>query len=204
MKTLNQYITASNLRIWIKPSVLGAISIALFSLTGQVAANDRDLRATTIPASACELSNSVQADKVFLSQGSWVFRTGETGGVIFNCPLPLNAYTVSDNSNDNDMTHFRVYYRDTDATGIESTLTARLQRKSTSGTLFLGPQWNSNNVNIAVHTAASHSTVHELAFSGQYMIQVTMGRTNANQRPMFTGIDFGSTFIFPTDIILNP
>lgn len=192
MKTLTENIASKNLTLWIKPSVLGAVSLVLFGMAGQASANDRDLVATTIPASACELSNSDQADKVFLQQGSWRFRTGVTGGVIFNCPLSLNRFTVSDNSDDNDMTHFRVYYRDTDATGNRATLTARLKRRNINGGLFFGPQWNSNNVNIAAHTAQIQPTLHQMAFSGQYMVQVTMGRSSADQHPMFTGIDFPS------------
>lgn len=190
MKTVNQTLKTSRINRWIKPSVFGIASVVLLGMSGFASASDKDLVATTIPASACELSNSVQANKVHLSNGSWMFRSGATGGVIFNCPMPLNAFTVSDNSNDNDLTHFRVWYRDTDATGNQAALSARLKRRSTNGGLFFGPVWNSNNVNIAVHTAQIQPTLHDMALSGQYMIQVVMSRANASQNPMFTGIDF--------------
>jgi len=181
----------------IKNKFLLATTVALIGVSGFAAANDKDLIATTIPASSCTPVNSKQAEMVFLQNGSWVFRNGVTGGVGFYCPLPLNAYTVSNNTNDNDMTHFRIYYRDTDGKGTAATLTARLKRKLTNGAQLWGTQWNSNNVNVSGQTAQIHPYLHDLAFSAQYVMNVTMGRNNTTQRPIFTGIDFPAGSFIP-------
>lgn len=181
----------------IKNKILWATSVAVIGISGLASANDQDLVATTIPASSCSPTNSDQAEMVFLENGSWVFRSGVTGGVSFYCPLPLNAFTVSDNTNDNDMTHFRIYYQDPDATGTAATLTARLKRKLPNGSQLWGTQWNSNNVNVSGQTAQIQPYLHDLAFSAQYVINVTMGRNNANQRPRFTGIDFPNGSFIP-------
>ncbi|MGR9053132.1 MAG: hypothetical protein ACU84J_10825 [Gammaproteobacteria bacterium] len=187
MKTPVRYLQQNRM---LKHALLGVTAVALTGLAEVGSANDHDLVATTIPASACTPANNVQAGLVYLSNGSWMFTGNATGGVVFYCPLPLNSYTVSDNTNDNDMTHFRVYYRDTDATGSAANVTARLVRRRTDGSTLLGAQFNSDNVNIDVHTAQIQPYLHDLAFSAIYSMQVTMARRNTSENPMFTGIDF--------------
>ena len=194
MKTLTQPIGKTSK---LRQGIMAAVIFNALA-TGIALANDQDLVATTIPASTCAPANNVQAGLVHLSSGSWMFNTGATGGVIFNCPLPLNVFTVSDNTNDNDMTHFRVYYRDTDSLLNNAQVTARLIRRSMNGALTLiGPQWNSNNVNINVHTAQPQPVLHQMTANSLYSFQVTLARNNVLQNPMFTGIDFPNGSFIP-------
>lgn len=204
MNILKKNPASKNLHLGFKSALLGAISVALCGLTVQVSANDQDLVATTIPASACELSNSNQADMVYLSNGSWMFVGNNTGDVSFSCPLPLNAFTVADNTNSNAMTHFRIWYRDTDATGTATELTARLKRRNPNGSTLFGSLWNSNSVNYGGHTVRTHAYNHSLAASGQYHVYVTMARNDPDERPMFSGIDLRNNFIvLPPPVLTN-
>ena len=95
------------------------------SLPGRVLANDRDLRATPVPASSCEPYFAQNVG----GPGSEPWYNGYFGieGVQFgqdhrllylHCPLSVNNMELSNpKSNDNDRSSFQVTYRDADGLG---------------------------------------------------------------------------------------
>jgi hypothetical protein len=86
---------------------LPAVLAALIGLADAARANDRDVRATMIPATSCQLYNG----SAFLSNYSW-FLLGYIGNQAFLlCPVTFNNIDLSGTSNDNDLTKFRVHYR---------------------------------------------------------------------------------------------
>ncbi|MFN2201752.1 MAG: hypothetical protein ACK2UO_11120 [Caldilineaceae bacterium] len=169
-------------------AVLIATMIVAISLP--VAANDRDVRAKTVPASVCEPANSGTENRVLLSNGAWVFRSGQTGTVTFWCPVSLNAYTVSNTGNDNDISWYRVYYRDTDGTGTAARVTTRLTYRRSNGLFSAGSTWNSNSSSGTGNKIAYKQNTHDVRFGALYAFLVTLQRTSTSQSPAFSGIDF--------------
>ncbi|WP_414544119.1 hypothetical protein [Nostoc sp. CCY0012] len=163
---------------------------ASFAISSPVLANDRDVLATTIPASACRPQNNVDDAKVALSNGAYVFTGSATGTVIFYCPLPINANTVSDMTNDNDISAYRVYYRDTDGIGTGSEITTRLVYRDAAGLNGVGSTWSSNVFNNANNRTQFVNLNHDVGSNRLYSFLVTMQRTNTSQNPAFSGIDF--------------
>ena len=153
-------------------------------------ANDQDVWATTVPAPACQPVDSFQASKVRLSNGAYVFRGNSTGTVQFYCPLPLNAFTVANFSHDNDITKFRIFYRDSDGTGNAARVTARLVYRLANGLYAGGSTWNSNISNVTTNTTRIHNNPHDMRSASLYSFYVTLTRTNTSQDPAFSGIDF--------------
>lgn len=170
---------------------LAAIVAAGALLAGArgVRANDQDLRATTVPATSCQPASHSQAAEVQLSNGAWTFTGANTGTITFYCPLPVNGNTESDATNDNDITAFRVYYRDTDGAGGAAQVTARLVFRTT-GLFAVGGVWDSNDSNAVDDTTSFHFVNHDLSASALYSFLVTLSRSNNEQSPAFTGIDF--------------
>lgn len=152
-------------------------------------ANDRDLRATTVPATSCQPSSHAAAAEVSLVNAAWVFSNSNTGTVTFYCPVPVNGNTESDTTNDNDVSAFRVFYQDSDGTGDDAEVTVRLVYRNT-GMFAAGTTWSSNVSNTAVDTMAFHSVAHDMSASALYSFIVTLRRDNATEIPVFTGIDF--------------
>jgi hypothetical protein len=167
---------------------------ALFTFPGAAVANDRDLEATTIPASACRPeSDSVDAS-VRMVNGAYIFNGNSTGTVRFFCPLPINRLTVSGPSNDNDLSRYRVYYRDTDGTGNAVEITTHLfyRNSDANASIPVGAAWssNSNPSNLTVNTSFYVLQAHQFEVFRLYFFVVTMRRNNINQDPAFGGIDF--------------
>jgi hypothetical protein len=154
-------------------------------------ANDQDLRATTVPATACQPASSAQAAEVVLANGAWAFTGTNTGTITFYCPLPINGNTVSDATDDNDISAFRVYYRDTDGTGSAAEVTARLIFRTT-GVGTIGSTWSSNSSNVMTDTMAFQLVTHDMSASAMYSFLVTLSRTSTTESPAFTGIDFAN------------
>ena len=164
-------------------------------------ANDQDVWSTTVPASSCEPSTESSANKVKLVNGAWVFSGNNLGLVTFYCPLAINAFTVANFSNDNDISSFRIYYRDTDGgtlgapNGVptnQSQVTARLTYRKSDGMYSAGSLWSSHwtPVNARSNTTAVKNNVHDVQANALYSFVVTMLRTNLTQSPAFSGIDF--------------
>ncbi|MEG5035200.1 hypothetical protein [Microcoleus sp. AT3-D2] len=171
---------------------------ALFTFPSAAVANDPDVQATTIPASACRPESDTADASVRMVNGAFIFNTNSTGTVRFFCPLPINRLTVSDSSNDNDLTGYRVYYRDTDGTRNLAEITTHLfYRNSNAGSSIpVNAAWSSNSpppigtaplVNTSFFFDAPN---HQFEAFRLYFFVVTMRRNNTNQDPAFSGIDF--------------
>src|SRR3712207_5930968 len=111
---------------------------AILSVPSIASANDRDLIATTIPASACRPSNNMEDGRVRLSNGAYVFQGTFTGTVVFYCPLPINRFTISDATDDNNISSYRVYCRDTDGAGNAAQVTTQLQFRNANNIANVG------------------------------------------------------------------
>ena len=97
-------------------------------LSGQALANDRDLLATPVPASSC---TPFFAENAGVSTGGsepWYNgfyglegRAGQAHRLLYlHCPLSVNHIELSNpRSNDNDISSFRILYRDADGFGSE-------------------------------------------------------------------------------------
>ena len=164
-------------------------------------ANEQDVWSTTVPASSCEPSNEASANKVVLSNGAWVFSGNNIGLVTFYCPLAINAFTVANFSNDNDISSFRIYYRDTDGgifgapNGVptnQARVTARLTYRKSDGMYSAGSLWSSQGTpfNVRSNTTVVKPNVHDVQANALYSFIVTMLRTTPTQNPAFSGIDF--------------
>lgn len=164
-----------------------------FVVSSVASANDRDVEATTIPASACRPRNDVEDAAVGLSNGAYVFNGSATGTVILYCPLPINRHTISDMTNDNDISTYRVYYRDTDGMGTGAEIETRLHYRDSNGLHAVGTTWSSNESNMTDNTIRYVNLNHNVGFDRLYFFTVIMRRTNTEQDPAFSGIDFAST-----------
>jgi hypothetical protein len=164
-----------------KAAVALAVSLAA---AAPLAANDQDLLATTVPATACQAANPTSDGKLRLVNGAWVFLPGVSGTAYLWCPLPVNMYTVSDASQDNDITSYRIYYRDE---GPTSQVTVRLGYRDLDGFTWTGPTWVSPDGagNAQDHQANPHDVV-----IGLYSFMVTLTRAGVEEDPAFSGIDF--------------
>ena len=88
-------------------------------------ANDRDLRAITIPASACQASRDYPYPSDPLPHGDgFIVQSATTDLTIVSlrCPLPINNIDLSDTTDDNDVSKIRVHYRDSDGFGNNATV----------------------------------------------------------------------------------
>ncbi len=165
-------------------------TVGFVGVTGTAKASDRDMLATTVPATACEPYRSSDARRVWLSNAAWVFRGANTGTITFYCPVPRNAVTLSDTTNDNDISAYRIYYRDSDGNGTAARVTARLLYRRASGLFSAGSLWNSNDYPVTGNTTVTKTNLHDMRSSALYSFLVTLSRTNRQQDPAFSGIDF--------------
>jgi hypothetical protein len=164
-------------------------TVALLAGAHGALANDQDLIATTVPATSCQPATHAQAALVGLSNAAWVFTGANTGSVNFYCPLPVNRFTKSDATDDNDILGFRVYYRDTDGMADDAEVEARLALRATS-LILLGTAFTSNDSNETNDTMGYRAVSHDVNTAAMYSFIVTMRRDNASEDPAFTGIDF--------------
>ncbi len=164
--------------------------VASLTFSTDVQANDQDVFSTTVPATACQPLNSTYLSRVTLSNAAWVFRGSATGTVFFYCPLPINAFTKANSSWDNDISSFRVYYRDSDGQGSAARVRARLRFRQANGMYQVGPYWDSNAFNPTGNTTRTMSLNHDMRSNALYSFVVIMYRANTSQDPAFSGIDF--------------
>jgi hypothetical protein len=170
--------------------------LSFLTLNERTFANDQDALATPVPAPACEPQNQAQAAKVALSNAAWVFSGSSTGSVTFFCPVILNCITEAeaDPPNNNTISSFRVYYRDSDATGNAARVTARLAFRGSSGRFFAGSEWDSNNPNAGSELTGNRTDIqpnqHGVQCDALYSFLVTLMRADPAQNPAFSGIDF--------------
>ncbi len=183
-------------------------------------ANDRDLKATTVPATACMVTfYASPADTQgpgfpWPSQGGALIvfprRAPESGGLggpytpppndyRFQCALPLNALEKSTTAGDNDMTSFRVLYFDGDgaAPGMQVRVTLHRTTLLGSGAYDDRPicSWSSSAATTA-WTRATSPCVHDLGSGGAlYRFEVSLftsvvGALGGPYHAGFAGIDF--------------
>lgn len=165
------------------------IAASLIAPTAALA-NDRDITATTIPATACRPNTDSADALVVLSNGAYVFNGSATGTVTLYCPLPINANTLVDFTNSNAISRYRVYYRDSDGIGVASEVRTRLVYRDANGLTQLGSTWSSNLSNITDNRTQNVDLIHNVGANRLYSFAVIMERTNTTQNPAFSGIDF--------------
>ncbi len=143
-----------------------------------------------IHASACRPILE-DMSKVKLSDGAWVFDTGQSGTVTLYCPLHLAS--PDDIGDSASMAVMRLWYMDPDATAVASRVSAALMRRryDASTDLIVGSAIHSNSNNDAgfarYTTTQNHSADFELY---SYHVEVTMVRTNTSIAPAFVGLDW--------------
>ena len=172
-------------------------------------ANDRDLKATTIPASSCvdyaRDNNSVNVPSPGYWGGSAVTWFGQRPDLpmpetlFLSRPLPVNAIDLGGNTNDNDMSSFQIVYLDNDGFGGGVRVEATLVRTElpTAGALQTTPvcYWDSNvnGSGATGWTRASAPCVHDLSGTAFYHFNVYLFAARsalANFSAGFAGIRF--------------
>ncbi len=151
-----------------------------------------DLLHTTVPASACQPRSS-DAHLVRMNNAAWSFRNGETGRATLYCPLPIHSSDFSPNDRSVDL--IRIYYRDSDGSGAQASVTVRLmhRRPNAGGIYFTAPQWDSNTVispDDEDHRTEFHLVDETLNVNRIYSFRVNLERVSEGENPVFTGIDF--------------
>ena len=186
-------------------------SSALLSPLAQ--ANDLNLGAYTIPASACQPASATDSDKLRLSNGSYVFRGSATGTASLLCALPLNGWQAgvslsSQNFSDPtmNMSSYRVYYRDPNDCHTGSGVSVRLRYRNESGLSSVGSNWESWQTtqpgNFCI-PGTTNNTTHEVDLSHSlrterlYHFLVSLRRTSTGQNVAFSGIDFPFQIFVP-------
>lgn len=180
------------MKMTIQHALCGLFTATALTMTaGMALANDRDLRAQTVPASSCHPMDRVSLDRLQITNGAWEFKGTATGTVDLWCPLPLNRNTVSDNSDDNDMTSYRVWYRDSDGTLPAARVLVQLTYRQPNGVMnTVGSQFNSNGFTTPFDAAIVHGVNHQLQVNAMYAFRVRLTRTSTIQQPRFSGISF--------------
>lgn len=144
-----------------------------------------------IPASACRPILG-DLDSVKLSDGAWVFESGESGPVTLFCPLHLSA--PDDLAYSNAIARMRLWYKDADAALSSSHITATLKRRKYDASVdsTIGSTIHSNNNNWSGFTIYDTYLNHTANFTDySYHVEVTMYRFNSNfASPVFVGLDF--------------
>ena len=181
------------------------------SLPSQTLANDRDLRATTIPAAMCvpgEATGNAAPNggaplRFAYDREYAVFGTQNLPGYVawsfahLHCPLPLNNIDLGGNTNDNDISSFNVVYRDADGAAPDSFVEVTLfQNKLASGTGTVVCSWNSNS-NMAGGTGYASANVpcaHDVAATAFYHFNIALSTQTRATWPAveasFVGIRF--------------
>lgn len=176
-----------NIKNWLSFAIIAALSAAPMPAL----ANEPEVANTTIPASACRPESNVDDGQVVLSNGAYVFNSNITGTVRLYCPWTINGNTI-DLTNDNDMSSYRVYYRDPDGMGNSYEITTLLAYRDPNGQAQPPGQvaWSSNTANGTVNTTQSVQLSHDLGSNRLYYFIVTIRRNSTSQNPAFSGIDF--------------
>jgi hypothetical protein len=160
-------------------------------------ANDRDLRATTVPGAGCiEVVRSTYNNP--WTSGEYFTVSSTNQYLKLRCPLPLNQVDLSGTTNDNDISKFRVFYADSDGFGTDASVVVELVR------IAMPPSagwpettvvcaWSSNTDGTGAVTAAkaTKACMHDLAAEAFYHFTVSL-RTGGGggQSATFLGISF--------------
>jgi hypothetical protein len=158
-------------------------------------ANDRSLRALMIPASSCQVDQNRPFEENPFKRPDAIVRF--TPGVYeILCPLPVNNIEMSGTGSDNDISRFRVTYRDTDGRGSGAEVLVMLNRtvllSDGSGLRFVPVcRWSSNTdgPDNEGHTSDVVPCQHDVLSRNFYAFWVILDVTTADEVE-FTGIDF--------------
>jgi hypothetical protein len=183
--------------------------LAVGALPGSALANDRDLRATPIPAAAC-VATGRGTDGVgiggdfsagaYVVTGNFPENAGSPKDQRLQCGLPVNNLELSNpSSNDNDITSFQVLYRDADGRGPETLVEVALNQTVplASGALQSRPicRWSSNANGTAAtgYTRANVPCAHDIPPGAFYHFTVRLFTTATGATTPFAGFA-GITF----------
>lgn len=161
-----------------------------------VHANDRDLRATTVPGAGCvEIYRSTYNNP--WTSGDYFSVSSANQVLALRCPLPLNQVDLSGTTND--ISKFRVHYADTDGFGEAASVAVALVRVAMPSAggwpeTTIVCSWSSNVDGTGATTGAkaTKACAHDLAAEAFYHFDVTL-RTNSNgsaHSATFLGITF--------------
>lgn len=122
---------------------------AVFLLSPSAHANDRDVRALTIPAASC-VDIGAPSGATWIREGALVISGAAEAHL--RCGLPINNIELSGKTNDNDITEFETFTFDKDGQGKDANVDVELIRTSTdihggkgiSGTVICA--WSSSSV----------------------------------------------------------
>ena len=179
---------------------LAALTCAACLIGGGAQANDRDLLGTPVPAASCVKYYADNAEGGALNSGrrqrrSWyngVFAL--RGGVgtpgqdykdfRLHCGLAVNQVEISNlTSNDNDITSFRVLYRDGDGRGAATVVEVTLYKMTalSSGEVQSTPvcQWSSNTSGTGAtgYIRATVPCAHDIPVGAFYHFDVRLFTT---------------------------
>jgi hypothetical protein len=158
-------------------------------------ANDRDPRATPVPASACVEVFHPTNITLWSSSGWFGLYTGGAYATL-RCPLPLNNVDLGGTTDDNDISKFRVHYRDGDGFGTTARVEVDLKRAAVNagglpeGTVVCS--WKSNVDGAGATTAAKATKAcpHDLAAEAFYFFEVRLETGDGTYPVEFLGITF--------------
>jgi hypothetical protein len=169
--------------------VVAGVAALSTMITPDAAANDRDLKATHIPAAACDANNSYNVD---LRQGIHV--PGDQPGAlnqdhVWRCALPLNNVDLGGTTNDNDMSSFTVFYMDSDGAGTRVNLKVDLWENTVGANGLVSTlrcPWNSNQEGSGstAYTSKNKPCAVDLGATSFYFFTVTMRVTAGSGNPI--------------------
>ena len=172
-------------------ALLPALAAAMTLVPAVGHANDRDLRGTAIPAAACvEHNRSAGFGGVSWSPDGFYVVQGTGQGLALHCALPVNAIDLSGTTNDNDISRFRVHYKDPDGLGPANDIQVRFIKTSpaSDGLKTYVCEWSANTAGTGSANVASatRTCAHDVANGSFYHFDIYM--TGNDTR--FYGIDF--------------
>jgi hypothetical protein len=176
-------------------SITVFVSILLVSVH---AFADDDILGHAIPANMCAPHGASAESKLRLTPLGWEFRPQETGTAWLYCPLPFTTFANSEGGPGkafSDILEYRVYYRDTDGTEVNSTVMVFVFDRSSSGRFTLSGRWTSNGNTETNHTLDTKSINKNLNADTLHGFLIWMTRSNSSQSPIFGGIDFPQNFL---------
>lgn len=170
-------------RLHIPALFSGLLLSTLFVTATQ--ANDRSLRAITIPVAGCQPSWDSAGGLIIYS---WGVGSGQYAQIL--CPLPINNIELGTAAVDNDITKFRVHYRDSDGLGTGSRVSVAFYRTTSSPFSFNVICSQNLSTTIGTLTSTTVTCAHDVTGGGAfYGFSVEM-ITSAGTAAEFMGIDF--------------
>lgn len=176
------------------------VPVLLTAHPASAATNDRELRAVTIPPSACAVASStVPTGGTFRLNSGWdlLLPIFQAGSAVLDCPLPVSNVKLSAATGSVKMGKFRVRYLDSDARGGRVTISVALfaDRITTTGNVpSLVCSWNSNAADngSTLATAATQNCAFTLQPDTIYFFQVVLNAASpfTGVRAVFYGITF--------------